>query len=42
LVRFLSGGPVTRLRRTWIVPILCAHVIATPIVFSGPRIRRYR
>ena len=40
LVRFLSGQPVCH--RAWIAliyPILCAHVIATPIVFSEPRIR---
>src|SRR5437867_4144763 len=41
LIRFLSGQPVCR--RAWIAvihPILCTHVIATPIVFSEPRIRR--
>src|SRR6266568_3814305 len=42
LVRFLGAQPVRRLGRAWIVlidVILCAHVIATPIVFSEPRIR---
>src|SRR2546426_12386632 len=37
LVRFLGAQPVRRLGRAWIVlidVILCAHVIATPIVFS--------
>src|SRR5437867_12251119 len=41
-VRFLGAQPVRRLGRAWIVlidVILCAHVIATPIVFSEPRIR---
>ena len=45
LVRFPGGQPVSRLGRAWIAliyPILCAHVIATPIVFSEPRIRHYR
>ena len=45
LVRFLGAQPVRRLGRAWIVlidVILCAHVIATPIVFSEPRIRHYR
>src|SRR5438132_4344005 len=40
LVRFLGAQPICR--HAWIVlidVILCAHVIATPIVFSEPRIR---
>jgi len=43
LVRFLRTGPASRLRGAWIAliyPIWCAHIIATPIVFSGPRMGR--